>query len=330
MLAIIKNDWKRLWEEKIYILISMGLTICSVIAAIAITNVAEIKGNIALVVSKQQFVSETVSKFEQSPYFNVKVVEQEPPESELLQNRYDAIVVIKKDGTYEIKTIKSDETKSLLETALLNPATFVPNTDKERKIGTNIIGYMMMFLLLQGILYAKLYADDKEKHMIERVVTSPIAFWKYLAGHAVFMDAILFVPAYLVIVVAKLTGATIGFSLLTYAGLIVILTTLSVAFALFLNSFFSVADTANMLGSALITLTSILAGSFYSFAKEETLFDKLLHLLPQKDFINFVNALEKGNITRDISYQFVYIIILIAVFFAIAVIKTRKDYVYKG
>jgi ABC-2 type transport system permease protein len=330
MLAILKNDWKRFLEEKMYIIMSMALTICSVIAAIAITNAVEIKGNIALVEPNHQDKIEAVTQFEQSPYFNVTVLEQKPPKSELVQNRYDAIVTMKQDGSYSIQTIKNGEMKELIASALENPTSFVPNTDKERKIGTNIIGYMMMFLLLQGIMYARLFADDKEKHMIERVITSPIAFWKYLAGHAVFMIAILFVPSYLVIVVAKLAGIAIGFSLLTYAGLIFMLADLAVAFALFLNSFFCVSDTANMLGSALITLTSILAGSFYSFSKEETLFDKLLHILPQKDFINFVNALEKGNVTRNIEYQFGYIIILIAVFFTIAVIKTRKDYIYKA
>lgn len=330
MLAILINDWKRLWEEKMYVFVSMALTICSVVAAIAITNAAEVKGNIAIVESAQQTKSEVVSQLEKSSYLNVTVLEKEPPKSELVQNRYDAIITLKQDGSYAVETIKNDDMKTLLISALKNPGAFVPNTDKERKIGTNIIGYMMMFLLLQGILYAKLFADDKEQHLIERVVISPIAFRKYLAGHACFMMIMLFVPTYLVILIARLFGITIGFSLLTYAGLILLLAALSVAFALFLNSFFRVADTANMLGSAVILLTSIMAGSFYSFAKEETLFDKLLHLLPQKDFINFVNALEKGNVTGNVQYQLCYVLALIVIFFVIAVIKTRKDYVFKA
>ncbi|MBC3798137.1 hypothetical protein [Acetobacterium tundrae] len=65
-----------------------------------------------------------------------------------------------------------------------------------------------------------------------------------------------------------------------------------------MNSFFDVADTANMLGSSIIVLTSVLAGSFCSLSKEATLFDKLIHLLPQKDFINFIDALEKAVLVR--------------------------------
>ncbi|WP_115028034.1 ABC transporter permease [Acetobacterium bakii] len=164
--------------------------------------------------------------------------------------------------------------------------------------------------------------------MIERIAISPISFWKYLFGHGVFILAIIFIPSFCVIAAAKAFGIALGFSLLTYAGLIAVLAVLSTTFALFLNSFFCVADTANMLGSSLIVLSSILAGCFYSFAKEKTLFDKLIHIFPQKDFVNFANALEKGSLTSVVEWQFLYIIGLSVLFFTVAVLKTRKDYYY--
>ncbi len=328
MLEIVKNDWKRLLEEKLYLFVSMGLTICAVLAAIVLTNAVEIKGNIALVSAENLSLSGVSAQFADSPYFNISVLKTAPPKSELVMSRYDAIVTIEKDGSYNVETIKSDELKERIVAALNNSGKFVTYTNTERKIGTNIIGYIMMFILMQGVLYARLFAEDKEKHMIERVVMSPIAFRKYLFGHATFIIVIICIPTFCVIAAAKITGVSVGFSLLTYAGLITMLAILSTTFALFLNSFFCVADTANMLGSSLIVLSSILAGSFYSFTKEETLFDKLIHILPQKDFINFVNALEKGNITKSIEWQFSYVIGLSVIFFAIAVIKTRKDYIY--
>ena len=251
-----------------------------------------------------------------------------PSKSELFQNRYDAIVTIDGNGAYSIETIKSDQIKTMIYATLENPNTFVPNMQSSRKIGTNIIGYMMMFLLIQGVLYAKLFADDKEKHLIERVIMSPIAFRKYLFGHAVFMIAMIAIPTFCVMTVVQILGVAIGFSLLTYGLLIGVLAILATSFALFLNSFFCVADTANMLGSSSVLLSTILAGSFYSFAKEESLFDKLIHILPQKDFIDFTNALEKGNLTSTIKLELLYVIGLSVVFFAIAVIKTRRDYIY--
>jgi ABC-2 type transport system permease protein len=328
MLEIFINDWNRLLEEKLYLIVSMILTICAVLAAIVLTNTIQTKGNIALVVPDAQAVTEASSKFANSSYFNVSILETAPPKSQLVQNRYDAIVTVAEDSSYNIEVIKSDELKERITLAFKNPDTFVPNSSTQRNIGTNIIGYMMMFLLIQGLLYARLFAEDKEKQMIKRVVLSPIAFRNYLLGHAAFMLAMIFMPTFGVIVAAKIVGITVGFSLWVYAGLIAVLAMLSTAFALFLNSFFCVADTANMLGSSIIILSSILAGSFSALTKEDTVVDKLLHLLPQKDFINFTNALEKGSLTANVNGQFLYVIGLSILFFAIAVIKTRKDYIY--
>jgi len=328
MLVILKNDWKRLMEEKLYLFVSMGLTICAVVAAIVLTSSIETKGNIALILPQNQEISDSVTQFTKSQYFNVSILEMAPSKSELVQNRYDAIVTIDGNGAYSIETIKSDQIKTMIYATLENPNTFVPNMQSSRKIGTNIIGYMMMFLLIQGVLYAKLFADDKEKHLIERVIMSPIAFRKYLFGHAVFMIAMIAIPTFCVMTVVQILGVAIGFSLLTYGLLIGVLAILATSFALFLNSFFCVADTANMLGSSSVLLSTILAGSFYSFAKEESLFDKLIHILPQKDFIDFTNALEKGNLTSTIKLELLYVIGLSVVFFAIAVIKTRRDYIY--
>lgn len=322
MLSIIKNDWKRLLEQKLYLIIAIVLTILSVCAAILLTNNMEAKGNIA-VVGKN--IDSTILN---SPYFNVIVLDQAPEKSKLVQNEYDAVISKDENGSIDVETIKGEDFRNAVTQFINNPGYYAPSTDGVRHIGTNIIGYMMMFLLMQGVLYARLFADDKEKHVIERVVMSPISFYKYLLGHGIFIMMLIFIPSYSVILGAKMIGINIGFSLLQYAGLMGILAFLSMAFSLCLNSFFCVADTANMLGSSIIVLTSILAGSFYSFSKGESFFNTLLHILPQKDFMNFIDALEKDTLTNQVEIQLLYVILLALVFILIAVIKTRKDYVY--
>ncbi|AFA49921.1 ABC transporter permease [Acetobacterium woodii] len=330
MLAVFKNNWNRLWEEKMYLLISLILLIAAIATAILLSTQIETKGNIALVIPDQQVLPAVYTSFETSPYFNVTEMEIAPKQSELVQNRYDAIVAINRDGEYQITTIKNTEFKTMIEAALSNPEGFRPDNRQVRHTGTNILGFMMMFLLMQGILYARLYAEDKEKHMIKRISISPLPFSQYIFGQAIFIFMIIAIPSFLIITVVALMGIEIGFSLPVYAGLIAILALLSTAFALFLNAFFAVADTANMLGSAIIVLTSVLAGSFYSLSKEATLFDKLLHILPQKDFINFINALETGNLTPSTQIQLIYVVALALVFLAIAIVKTQNDYVYKS
>lgn len=328
MLAVFKNNCNRLWEEKMYLVVSLILMIVAISAAILLTAHIETKGNLALVVPDQQVLSERESALMANPYFNVTVLETTPETSALVQSRYDAVVTINADGNDAITTIKNPAFKTMVETALANPTGFAPDNRPIRQTGTNILGFMMMFLLMQGVLYARFFAEDKEKHLIRRIAMSPLPFGHYLLGHGLFIFLIIAVPSFLVLGVAALMGIDIGFSLPVYAGLIGVLALLATAFALFLNSFFEVADTANMLGSAIIILTSILAGSFYSLSKEATLFDKLLHLLPQKDFINFVNALEKGSLSQSTFAQLVYVLAISAVFLVIAVANTRNDYLY--
>ncbi len=326
MLTIIKNNWARLIEEKGYLIVSTLLTICAVTAAIVLTNKVEVKGNIAIVAENAK-MDEQVSIFSKNRYFNVTLLKEKPAKSELLFHRYDAVISLS-NGSYVIDTIKGEEYETLLLSALKNPSSFVPDLSKERKIGTNIIGYMMMFLLMQGVLYARLFAEDKEKHMIERVAMSPIAFSNYLIGHGIFIIMLIIVPSFAVMAVAKIAGVTIGFSLIQYALLISILAILSTAFALFLISLFCVTDTSNMIGSSIIVLTSILAGSFYTFAKSDSLFNKILYILPQKDFIHIADAREKKSITGDTELQLLYVMALSVLFLVFAWLKTRKDYVY--
>lgn len=328
MLEIIKNNWNRLLEEKQYLFTSLILTICSIVAAIVLTSTVETKGNLAVVTFGNTNLAENAELLADNPYFNVSVLTSSPPKSDLVQNRYDAIVLMSEDGSYKIETIKSKELMLIVSTFLKDPMSFVPNKDDSRKIGTNIVGYMLMFLLLQGVLYARFFAEDKEKHMVERIIMSPIAFRNYLLGHVIFMCLLIFIPSFGVILVAKLIGVDIGISLLAYAGLIGMLAILATGFSVMLNSFFCIADTANMLGSSIVLLSSVLAGSFYSLSKKDSIFDKVLHILPQKDIMDFVDALEKGMVTSDITWHFVYVGILSITFFTIAILKTKKDYIY--
>lgn len=322
MLRIIKNNWNRLIIQKGYLILSVVLTICAVSAAIVLTNKSEIKGNIAIINSNS-----TAAKITSAAY-NITYLNEEPAESELLQNRYDAAITVNKDGSYEIKTVKSSEFKESLENLIKNPSASGGEITDIRKIGTNIIGYSMMFILMQGALYARLFAEDKEKHMIKRVAVSPITFMDYLMGHAVFVWILIFLPTISVLLIAKLLSISLGLSILNYIMLIGLLSFLSTAFALMINSFFRVADTANMMASSTIVLTTILSGSYYSFTSGDSIFNKLLHLLPQKDFINFTEALEKGNITMDIRLQAGYVVIISVMMFLTAVVKTKKEYIY--
>lgn len=320
MLNMIKNDWSRIKVQKMYLMVSLGLTVFSVILAIVLTSKLQPKVNLAVV--------KTAPEIAESSMLQVTYLNEQPPESELIQNRYDAVVSFSKDGTYQIQTIKGNDWKEKLSAVLDGKRVSISDSGDIRKIGTNIIGYMLMFLLMQGVLYARLFAEDKEKHLLERIAVSPIAFRRYLGGHMAFLWILITLPSFLVIVAADAAGVAIGFQLWQYVLILALLGLLSTAFAMFINSFFCVSDTANMVGSCIIVLTSVLGGSFYEMGNDNSLFGRMIYLLPQKNLMHFVDGWEKQNVNQSDVLGLFYVIIGAAIFVAIAVQKTRRDYIY--
>lgn len=246
MLNIIRNNWYRLKEQKNYLIVAISLTIFSVALAVILTNNLKPKINIGIIGENQVI--------EDNSTLQVTYLEQEPPVSELIQNRYDAVVKFNDDGSYNIQTVKGEEFKQKLNQALQKEDITAQDTMPSRNIGTNIIGYMVMFLLMQGML--------------------------------------------------------------------------STCFAVCLNAFYHVADTANMAGSSIIVLTSVLGGSFYDVGQKSSFLSKVLYILPQKGLMQFINDFEKQIVNQNDMIALGYVIIVSIAFVTIGVIKTRKDYVY--
>ena len=114
------------------------------------------------------------------------MLEREPPLSELVASKYDAVVVFDSQGGYEMRTIKSDEFKQTLGTILSDPAAYHADSMESRGKGTNIIGFILMFVLMQGVALMFLFAEDKEKRQIQRIAASPVSFMGYLCAHGFF------------------------------------------------------------------------------------------------------------------------------------------------
>ena len=139
-------------------------------------------------------------------------------------------------------------------------------------------------------------SEDLKLKKIERIVTSPVSFGKYLLSHFVSTFTVIFVPVFSTLLVMKAgLGFNIGLSLGQYAVLLGILCSFGTAFALLINSLVKGADTANMMGSSIVVLTTILSGSFYSIEKGNTVMEKVLWISPQKVFLSLVQGLESGK-----------------------------------
>jgi len=318
--AVLMNNFRRLMEQKQRLLLFPILTAAAIAGALFLNTKADVAGNIAVISQSNAFPS--------TIYLNVTQLEHAPAMSELVAGKYDAVVVFDDQGGYEIQTLKSDDFKQMIHAIIANPSAFHADTIDSRGKGTNIIGFILMFVLMQGVSLMFMFAEDKEKKQLQRIAASPVSFMGYLGAHSFFTFIFLFVPTAVMLSIAHaIPGIDMGFGLMTYLLLIALQCALATSFALFLVALFKKSDTSNMTGSANVVLTSVLAGSFYSFDKGNKVLETIIQVLPQKAFLSLSNALEKG---LDISSWFhygLYIVALVVVFMVIAVVKTRNDYV---
>lgn len=337
MLTVLKNSWARIVQQKQYLVTAVLLTSLAAAAAILLTNRLQTTPDVAVLGGRAEYLEAECS---------VTYPEKAPARSELLMNRYDAVVKLADDGSFDIETAKGDAYKERIQAALqagqgalqagntgraggLNDKAITAGQET-RQVGTNIIGYMMMFLLMQGILYGRMFAEDKEKHLIERIAVSPMSFGRYLAGQAVFIWILVFVPSFIMVCIAKLAGEDTGFTLAQFAFLLALCSMLSTCMALFIHSFFMTADTGNMAGSCVAVLTSVLSGTFYDLGGGSSWADRALYLMPQKNLMRFADLWERGKLNQDAVTSLIYVIIISAVFISIGMLKTRKDYVRHG
>ncbi len=318
---VLKNDYLRVIPRIASIAVFTVITMCFVVFAVYITGTQQVKAHIV-------FISQSASVVPQSSKaLDVTVMAEKPPISNLVKQKYDAYVTVDSDGNYRIETLRNDDFKNTLLMLLNNPNADISGSQTERGVGVNIIGFMMMFLLMIAFFNLFAFADDKEQGQLQRIAAAPASFVWYLAAHCVYCLSML-LPEYLLLVVLKLCGWNIGFSLLQYAGLMAALAFLGISFALLLNTLIKKPDNANMLGNSVTVLTSVLAGSFYAFSKNNSVLDKIIKLIPQKDLMDFAQYLQNGTATEHMG-SMIYVVAFSLVLFVFSCVVLRRMYVKK-
>lgn len=319
--AVVKNDFSRMLAHKSRIVMLLFFTAGAIVAAVFFHTKAETVGNIAFVLQGEESVFE-------SPYANITVLEKEPPMSELVTGRYDAVVTKNTDGEYKIQTVKGDAFQETVAALLSNPQEFSPDHTSHRKAGTNILGFLVMFTMMQSTTLMYLFAEEKEQGQLRRLAASPVSFTGYLCAHSLFAFLFMLIPTMVILYIVKWAlGVSIGLGFWGFLLLLSLLCAFAVSFALLLNSLISKRDSASMLGSAVSILTSVLAGSFYSFDKGNPVLEALIKGLPQKSYLTLSNALETGTGMKEWLPHLIYILGFTLVFFLISVVKIRKEYV---
>lgn len=312
--AVIKNNLFRLMAQKSRIFLYCALSIGAIIAALFFQNHSEKLGTVAIV-SEQ-------TTLKNSPFIDVVLLTEKPPLSDLVLGKYDAFVSLNQNNQYEIETIKGEEFKQKLIDILDNPLADFSDNIAPRKIGTNIIGFLMMFILIQGSSMMFLFAQDKEQGQLYRIATAPIPFFSYLLVQVCFVFLFLFIPPVLVFsLISFFIPITLGFSAIIFVGLIALICLLATTFALFINTIVQSGDSANMLTSAFVVITSILAGCFYPFEPNNVIAKKCIDFLPQKIILNLSTQLEQHTFSTN---QYPYLIALTVFLFCLFILANHN------
>ncbi len=320
MIKIIKNNLLRINAEKNYIVTVLVVTVLTILLAVYFTAKFQVKGNIAFVTNSNELNINT-------KYLNINKMTTAPKLSELAMGKYDAIVTDKGEGKFQVVTYKGDDFKKYVEVMLKTKGKANISFGDTRKVGTNILGYLTMFILIEGTIFMKFFSDDKNNGSLKRTLISPISMKSYLMAHCIFNFFMMYVPTFLVIVIEKqLFKVDIGFSYFEYSYLLAILVFLSTAFGFFMSTVIENTDDSAMMSNLIVMLTSILGGSFYSFTNKNRFLDKIINLIPQKQYINLVQGIENKNTILNYCGELSYILVLSMTLFVIGIGICYKRY----
>ena len=310
MFAIIKMTIDRIVHHKIYLLMSVFVTPLVVFGAVFFTNnVESIKAHIAVLQEDQLPI--------ESKDIKVTTVETEPPFSELVSGKYDAVIK-KVNGEYEIQTVKGEEFKErLVDYAKGNRDAF---SKTDRGIAANFIGFMTMFILLFCSMLYKFYYSEKNG-INKRILASKIGFIEYAISHASVVFLIVFIPAILTVLLAR---ATIGFattvSNIELFFILFVLCMMSTSFNLVISAIFKTEANGSLVGAMIILLTTLIAGSMFEVSKGGVI-QQIANFLPQKHILDFTIQLEN---TGSANYMNMLWIILLSILVAIIGITIDK------
>ncbi|MDT8715121.1 ABC transporter permease [Clostridium sp. 19966] len=319
VINLFKNHFNRILTQKAIIIIALIVVPIMIGLGILFSQKTDFKATIAL-------VSQNAKNIPQNDNIKIDVLQNKPEFSTMLSGKYAAIVEKKSDGSYEVTTIKNQKDKKLIEDFFKQGKILKgeEGSQDKRGVGTNILGFILMIILMQGVAITLLYPEDRSLKTFKRVLTAPVSERLYLLSQGIFTFVCLFIPTYAAIAITKLVfKADIGFNLGVMALLIAMLSALSTALALFIAS--ALDSEVSLAANGIYVITSVLAGCFYSFTGNSKIIDAIASILPQKAFMDMSQQIENHKSIASFQGELIYLLIfIVALWFLGSLISKRR------
>jgi len=283
--------------------------------AIYFTGRLEIKANLAVVGANNLPINSNSIK--------VNYINKEPQLSDLVLNKYDAVIK-SNDGVYEVITVKGHKFKENIEKLLKRESIDNVFSSENRGIGTNILGYLTMFILLQGLMFFTLFYEERDKGISKRVLSHPITAMNYFLAHAISCFIMVFLPIIIIILISvNILNLNTNISNIQFIFILGILCILGSAFGLFISSLVKSEDNGTLFGSMLLVITTLISGSFFSIDSQGVI-GKIGKILPQRKIVDYTIAIENN---RTLDYRGLIMIILLSIIlFMLAYIINNKKF----
>ncbi len=301
MLNLIKMIFYRILKNKIYFLMAVFIPPLVVIASLFFTNNVENKIRVGVINFTKDIEIENI---------NVIKLTEEPPISELVQGKYDALIIGNETG-YEVKSIKGQEYEKLLKQIIdgKTPLKELFISIENRGVISSQIGFLTMLLMLMGSMLYKFYYEDK-KGTDKRILYGTVSYKQYILSHILVVFLILFIPTILICILANIIfSLNIYVSVTEITFIIFTLCLLSTSFSFFIASITKTEENGSLLATMAIVITSLISGSIIEVSKQG-LTQKLAHLFPQRYIIDFSIQVERGEAASNIS---MFVIIFISI-----------------
>lgn len=321
MITLFRNKFDRIIQKKAIVFVAVVLMPLMVIIAIFMSGSSGIKETIGYVGTEQN----ALPICEQ---FTIVTLNKTPGISQLADGTYAAIVSRNQDDHYTVASLKSNRDMNAIKTLFAAgklPADYKGEDVKreERGIGTNILGFITMLVIIQSVAITGLYPEDRSLGTLQRIMTTTANTGSYLSSQLLFTFVSVYAPTYIAILLAKLCfGLELGYSLGMLALLLMILTLFATAFALFISTVLR--RNISLVTSAISIVTCILAGCFVPLSSTgNTILTAIGAVLPQSAYMDIVHGIEFGGNFANYSGDLLYILFCTGLFLTIAIVSGK-------
>ena len=282
MFQIIKMIIYRILHNLVFLFLPLIVTPIVIALSLFFTHNMSVNANIAI-------VGECDIDFSNIDAIKVTYLESEPKISELLQGKYDAAITVT-DGKFEITTIKGEQFRNALD-ELLEGETPEWNYGQVRGEVANLVGFIMMFVLLLGVMLYRFYYEEKGG-IDRRILSTKINYLGYCLSHCIVVFCMVFIPIIAVILIFSwIHGFNSNVSNYQIILIIGTISLLGATYGFFISSLIESDESAILLGAMTIIISTLISGSFRNTVNNPII-EYISHMLPQKQILDYVIALE--------------------------------------